>query len=275
MIVTMTVFIVAIILIVLFLVYLFLLAPHTLPKGMDNALWQANYAHRGLHSKDKTMPENSMAAFRLAVESGYGIELDINLTVDNQIVVFHDDNLKRVCGVDKLIADCTYEELQQYRLCGTDEKIPLFSEVLKLVDGRTPLIVELKATKRNSELCRRTADMLNDYKGTYCIESFHPLLVRWFYKNRPEIVRGQLSAGYKEFGSLPFYQRLILSSLLTNVVTRPHFVAYRHQDANHKLRLSLFKLLGGKLAAWTVRDNDNIDYCRERFDVIIFEFFRP
>lgn len=271
----MTGFIIAIVLIVLFLVYLFLLAPHTLPEGVDHTLWQANYAHRGLHSKDKSVPENSMAAFKLAVEAGYGMELDINLTVDNQIVVFHDDNLKRVCGVDKLIADCTYEELLQYRLCGTEEKTPLFSEVLKLIDGRMPLIVELKATKRNNELCRRAADMLKDYKGTYCIESFHPLLVRWFYKNRPEIVRGQLSAGHKEFGSLPFYQRLILSSLLTNVMTRPHFMAYRHQDAHHKLRLSLFKLLGGKLVAWTVRDNDDIDYCKKRFDIIIFEFFRP
>ncbi len=271
----MTVFIIAAVIVIVFLLYLFLLAPGDFPKTADPSLWKAYYAHRGLHSKDKTVPENSMAAFARAVEAGYGIELDLNLTTDDRIVVFHDDNLLRVCGADKQVPDCTYDELQQYRLCGTTERIPLFSEVLVLVNGRVPLIVELKATKRNRELCRRAAELLKEYHGPYCIESFHPALVRWFYKNRPEVVRGQLSAGYKDFSTLPLYQSVGLSSLITNVITRPHFVAYRHQDAKHKLRLRLFKWLGGKLVCWTVRDTDDINDCLKRFDVIIFEFFRP
>lgn len=260
---------------IVFLLYLILIAPADTEKGEGDHLWRYRYAHRGLHSKDKSIPENSMAAFNRAVEAGYGMELDINLTADDKIVVFHDDTLTRMCGVDRHIADCTYEELKGLTLLKTQEHIPLFEDVLALVDGKVPLIVELKSTKRNSDLCRLAAQMLDNYHGPYCIESFHPAIVRWFCKNRPKVIRGQLSAGTRCFESLPRYQAILLSSLITNVVTRPHFVAFKHEDARKKLRLSLFRFIGGKLLGWTVRDTDDIAYCNKRFDTIIFEFFRP
>jgi len=255
--------------------YSFLLAPGRVSKKMNSLFQVTKYAHRGLHSIDKSIPENSLAAFSAAVAAGYGIELDLHLTADGKIVVFHDDNLIHMCGVNKNIADCTYSELLKYRLCGTNEKIPLFSEVLALIDGRVPIIVELKASKKNIELCNEVAKLLDMYQGPYCIESFHPGIVRWFYKNRPHFVRGQLSAGCKCFNSLPFFHRLLLSSLLTNVVTRPHFVAFRHEDSIRKFRLNLFKLLGGKLVAWTVRNTSDMKYCQKFFDAVIFEFFTP
>lgn len=270
----MTFIIIALIIVALSALYAFLLAPGRQTKK-DNHLYEAKYAHRGLHNKDKTIPENSLTAFSKAVEAGYGMELDINLTTDNQVVVFHDDTLLRVCGVDKAVADCSYEELMQYRLLGTDEKIPLLSEVLELVGGHVPLVVELKHTKRNNELCEKAAQLLDEYEGPYCIESFHPGIVKWFHKNRPNIIRGQLSAGLKNYKGLPMYQGVLLSSLLTNFMTRPHFAAYKHEDTHHKLRLNLYKLLGGKLIAWTVRDTDDIKYCENYFDTIIFEFFTP
>lgn len=254
-------------------IYIFLLAPGVLPE--TDGIWDASYAHRGLHSKDKSVPENSLAAFSLAADKGYGIELDIQLTADEQVVVFHDDNLKRVCGVDKALCDCTYEELRKFRLHDTDERIPLFGDVLSLVGGRVPLIVELKNSKRNALLCAKSAAMLDEYKGAYMIESFNPGIVRWFKKHRPHVVRGQLATGRKDYASLPFYQGAILTLLLANFAARPHFVAFKHENSHHKARLSLFKALGGKLVAWTVRDTDDIAYCLKRFDAIIFEFFEP
>jgi len=263
--------------IILFLpaAYIALLAPGRYPKNAPEGLWTHCYAHRGLHAKDKSVPENSLAAFSAAAEAGYGMELDINLTKDGQVVVFHDDSLKRVCGVDKLITDCTYPELLQYRLHDTEQKIPLLTDVLSLVAGRAPLIVELKVTRNNRELCQKAAAILDSYAGPYCIESFHPGIVRWFYKNRPQVVRGQLAAGFKDYSGIPAYQALLLSSLLVNAAARPHFAAYKHEDSHGKLRLALYRLLGGKLVAWTVRDGDDTDDCKKRFDVIIFEFFRP
>ena len=263
------------VIILLFLIYLFLIAPGRFPSKGNRDLWKTKYAHRGLHSRDEKIPENSLAAFSLAAESGYGIELDLQLTLDGQIVVFHDDSLKRVCGVDKLIWDCTYAELQQYRLSGTDQRIPLFTEVLALVNSRVPFILELKTSKRHRELCEKTAPVLDVYTGPYCIESFNPAIVSWFRKNRPQVVRGQLSSGYKDFGVLPIWQAMLLSSLMTNVASRPHFVAFRHEDSHHKLKLGLYRLLGGKLVGWTVRDTDDRDYCFKFFDTVIFEFFKP
>lgn len=270
----MTLIIIAIIASVLFALYIFMIAPGR-NSERKSLLYASKYAHRGLHNKDKTIPENSMLAFSQAVNAGYGIELDINITTDNKVVVFHDDTLQRVCGVDKSISDCTYDELTKYNLLGTSQTIPLFSDVLELVNGKIPLIVELKHTKRNRELCENSAMLLDNYKGAYCIESFNPFIVGWFRKNRPSVVRGQLTAGLKEYKYLPLYQGILLTSMLANCCTRPNFVAYKHQDSHNKLKLKLFKLLGGSLVGWTVSDTDDIEYCIDYFDAIIFEFFRP
>ena len=259
----------------LFLFYLYIISPAELPTNSDARLWRNSYAHRGLHQKDKSVPENSMAAFAKAVEAGYGMELDINLTADGKVVVFHDSSLLRVCGVDRQISDCTEAELSAYRLENTGEVIPLLEDVLKLVDGRAPIIIELKNTKNWPELCAKAAELLSDYHGPYCIESFHPGIVRWFYKNQPKVVRGQLSADHRSFEGTPLWQSLLIASIMTNAAARPHFIAYNHKDARQRLSLRLFHLLGGKLAGWTVRDTDNSEDCRNRFDVIIFEFFRP
>lgn len=271
----MTVLIIVIIIVFIFALYVFLIAPGRIPKAAPAELWNYRYAHRGLHDRENTIPENSLPAFAAAAESGYGIELDLNITTDDKVVVFHDDNLKRVCGVDRNITDCSFDELSQYRLSGTDESIPLFTEVLSLVGGRVPLIVEFKNSKRNAALCEKAAAILDSYNGMYCIESFHPGIVLWFKKHRPNIVRGQLAAGRKEYGSAPWLEALFASSLLINITGRPHFAAYRHEDSHRKFRLWLFRRLGGKLAGWTVRDTDDIEWCENYFDVIIFEYFKP
>ena len=154
------------------------------------------FAHRGLHDNGSDAPENSMAAFRKAVESGFGIELDVQLTADLVPVIFHDPDLLRVCGVNRQVRDCTYAQLQEYKLFGSNERIPTLREFLEMVDGRVPLIVEFKSEDTDMTLCRIIDPMLKAYKGVYCIESFNPLVLFWYRIHRPGVMRGQLSDGF-------------------------------------------------------------------------------
>ena len=184
------------------------------------------YAHRGFHGEEG-IPENSMAAFKKAKGAGYGIELDVQLTKDGVMVVHHDYDLKRTCGVNKKITDLTYRELCRYRLMGTRERIPRFVEVLREVDGKVPLLVELKMETCNRKLCKKVAKALDQYKGLYCMECFHPYALYWFKKNRPEVIRGQLSEQFlKEKEEGTFTRKIgyfIVKNLLTNFITKPDF----------------------------------------------------
>lgn len=286
-----------IILLFLFLLsvlFVFLIAPARVSTELRKQFTGSRFAHRGLHSKDKSVPENSLAAFRLAVENGYGIELDIRFTKDKQLVVFHDDTLLRMCETDRRVDEFTYEELQKFRLLDSTQQIPLFSEVLSLVDGQVPLLVEIKTGPENALLCSHAYDMLRQYHGPYCIESFHPMIVRWFKKNAPQILRGQLSAPPQAFeGTLSRVSAFLLSRLLTNFLARPHFIAYHKGKSPFPVRLC--QKLGAMRAVWTLRDEDYADasitksYPNEtplgsnhkpielfgENDMIIFEFFRP
>lgn len=165
------------------LLWLFL-RPGRYGEAQKQLVYGVNHAHRGLHTKDKTVPENSLPAFRAAAEAGYGVELDIQLSRDGQVVVFHDDTLDRVCGVHGRVDEFTFEELRGMRLCGTQETIPLLTEVFEVMGGRTPMIIELKTGRRNDELCEKGLALMRAYNGPYCIESFDPRIVRWFRKMR-------------------------------------------------------------------------------------------
>ena len=192
------------------------------------------YAHRGLHDKEHGIPENSLAAFRLAAEHGYGAELDVHLMRDGRLAVIHDASLKRTAGADVLVEDLTAEELKTYRLEGTDERIPLLEEVLELFQDRTPLIIELKAERGNhAALAEATCRMLDRYRIHYCIESFDPRCLIWLKKNRPEIVRGQLSEQFLRHGETAGHGKAamwLLGNLFSNIAAKPDFIAYRFSD---------------------------------------------
>ena len=160
--------------------YAFLIAPARRDREKTAPFYGRNFAHRGLHKLDKSVPENSIPAFDAAARIGYGIELDVRLSADGRVVVFHDDDLKRICGVDARVDELSWDELSTLKLCGTPNHIPLFSEVLAVIDGRCPIIVELKRGRRHAELCRKTYELLRSYKGRYCVESFDPRIVFWF-----------------------------------------------------------------------------------------------
>lgn len=248
----------------------FAIAPAMGGKEKAKSLMGRNYAHRGLHTEDKQVPENSLPAFAAACEAGYGMELDVQLSKDGEVVVFHDDTLNRVCGVDARVDDLTLAELKELSLCGTKETIPLFTEMLAVVDGREPLIVELKTGPHNDELCEKTLAILKEYKGEYCVESFDPRIVRWFRMNAPEIVRGQLAMKPERYdASMPAWQRFALGNCLMNFMTRPHFIAYEIGD--HPFLVQMEILMGAVKVGWTSHDNTH----EGDHDMVIFEFYKP
>ena len=233
------------------------------------------YAHRGLHAPGR--PENSMAAFRAALEGGYGIELDIHLMKDGNLAVIHDASLKRTAGADVKIEDLTVAELEDYRLQGTEEKIPLFSQVLTLFDGKAPLIVELKCENNNyAALCEAAMAMLDDYNGAYCVESFDPRCVLWLKKHRPRVIRGQLAENwFRTKHPMPAVLKFLLACLTGNFVTRPDFTAYKFADRKMFGIDICRKLWGVQGVSWTLKTKEDYDTAVKEGWIPIFEGFRP
>lgn len=179
-------------------IYLYMLKPNSGRKEQMKPFEEVYIAHRGLFNNDTKAPENSLSAFRKAVDAGYGIELDVQLTKDCQLVVFHDAMLNRMCHVDKKLTDYTYRELQRYILADSGERIPLLKDVLKIVKGKVPLIIEIKPEGDFIGTARMLSSIMKDYRGLYCVESFHPGAVHWFRKHDPDVIRGQLSTNYRK-----------------------------------------------------------------------------
>ena len=233
------------------------------------------YAHRGLHSPG--VPENSMAAFAKAKAAGYGVELDVHLMKDGNLAVIHDSSLKRTAGKDVRIEDLTASDLDSYCLEGTRETIPLLSQVLELFRGEAPLIIELKSQKDNyGALCAAACELLKDYTGTYCIESFDPRCVAWLRKHRNEIIRGQLTENFfRTGGSLPAVLKFVMRHQLLNVFTRPDFVAYCFQDRKTVSNFLCREVWGVQGVTWTIKTQEDLETaCREGW-IPIFENITP
>ena len=230
------------------------------------------YAHRGLYDNQGGVPENSLPAFRAASEKGYGVELDVQLSLDGQVVVFHDDTLDRITGIHGNVSDFSLSQLQQMKLLGTEETIPLFTDVLAVLrQGAGPLIVELKAGKRNAELCEKTRNLLRDYPGVYCVESFSPAIVSWFKKHAPEVIRGQLAMPRKDYSpDLPAIAARALALCLPASLDKPDFIAYKIGPRPD--RVLRMRKKGVLLIGWT-----SLDYeadAKEN-DGVIFESCTP
>lgn len=271
----MNVFVICLIIVaVLAALYLFLVCPRIFRKPDYSHLYGVHYAHRGLFDNDSDAPENSMAAIKKAVDADYGIEFDVRLTKDGIPVVFHDDSLERMCGIQKNVWEYTLKELQQIKLAKSNETIPTFEDVLKVVNGQVPLIIEYKIPFTDVEVCEKANALLESYKGPYCIESFQPLAVQWYKNNRPDVVRGQLSMEFfrtKERRKDFLYW--CLSMLLVNVMGRPDFIAYNHFHANNMSR-RICKMLGALSVAWTIRSQEEFEQAKDKFDLFIFDSCR-
>lgn len=256
------------VILLLLLIYFALVMPRVVDRPDVSYMLMRKFAHRGLH--DENAPENTLAAYSLAIEGGYGIEIDVRLTSDKVPVVFHDPTLQRMFGVDKKVSELTLEELKEYTFPGTKEKIPTFAETLELVGDRAPLLIELKGEDADMEVCGAVADMLDAYSGVFAIQSFNPLHLRWMKQHRPQFVRGQLAS--KRNAEINPFLSFALSQMLLNFLSRPDFASY-----NHKYRtpaLGIFNLFGAPRFAWTLRDAETEEKVKARFDNVIFENYK-
>lgn len=253
------------------LLLLFLAAPGRAGQEKTAPFRGRYFAHRGLHTRDGAVPENSLAAFRRAAEAGWGVELDVRLTADGRVVVFHDDTLDRVCGVSGRVDSFTYDQLQAFPLRGTAERIPLFSDVLTLLAGKVPVIVELKTGPRNRELCEKTLALMREWGGELCMESFDPTIVAWFRRHAPEFFRGQLATAPADYrkGGQPAPAAFLLSATLLNFLGRPQFIAYRIGPRPWTTRLA--EALGAVKIGWVARKPSD----EAGLEAVIFEFYEP
>ncbi len=244
-------------------IYLFLIFP---ADGRKAKAFDGKYiAHRGLHGGQTV--ENTLEAFKKAVEKGYGVELDIQLSSDKIPVVTHDYDLKRVFGIEKKVKDLRCEELNHIG-------VPTLSEVLAVLDGKVPLVAEIKGEDFNTEVCEKAAELLDCYNGLYCVESFNPIHVRWFKKNRKNVVRGQLSTAFgKKRGEKFNFLHMMLRHLLMNFLSRPHFIAYEYKYCGLSARLC--KLLGAHMVCWTPKSKEDELKASKYYSTFIFEDYEP
>ncbi len=254
--------------------YAWLVKPN-LPRRDISSLMGVDYAHRGLWNADDGRPENSLAAFRAAADKGYGIELDVHRTKDGCLVVHHDDSLKRLTGVDIRIAEST---LAQVRACmlPNGEPVPTYDEVLDLVAGRVPMIVEVKVEGNAEELSRAVYERMQRYAGPWCMESFYPGAVKWYRVNAPEVIRGQLAfnqAGKGKTAAL-WWRNIGIASMTQNVLSRPDFIAFEAVgERKWCLPMVLLRRMQPWFVAWTIRSQADMDALRGRYDLQIFEKF--
>ena len=254
----------------LFLTYLFAIKTRNGNKDMERLL-DRKYAHRGFHGEGAE--ENSLTAYERAIERGYGIEIDIRFSKDGELVVFHDETLKRVCGIDKKVVDLTVAELKELKLGNTEDTIPTFAEFLKYINGRAPLLIEIKQDMGEGDVASAAAEVLKDYKGDYLIQSFNPKAVAVFKKKLPSAVRGILSDNFfrEKERRKPLY--FFLKNLMLNFLCRPDFVSFNHEEWERSFTLRFVKrVYGSTLFAWTVRSaEDEKKATALGFKGIIFE----
>jgi glycerophosphoryl diester phosphodiesterase len=237
-------------------------------------LFHPAVAHRGLWSPDGP-PENSLGAFQAACATGYGVELDVQLSADGEAMVFHDDDLKRMTGAEGRIGDRTAADLAQLRLAGSDETIPTLLDTLALIGRRAMVHVELKTPYGQvGPLEQRVHDILIDHNGPVCVIGFNPYSHAWFAERFPGVLRGLDSYSYKRAPHLAESQRRSFAELEHLAIARPHFLALG-LDMLPSPKAAKLRAEGMPIVAWTVRDPAQWETVKDGCDNLIFEGFHP
>jgi glycerophosphoryl diester phosphodiesterase len=239
-----------------------------------NAEWLTTtpIAHRGLH--DEEYPENSLPAFVAAANSGFALELDLHMSSDGRLVVFHDADLKRMTGQGGFVADVQAAALTQLRLSGTEYVIPLFEEVLELVEGKAPILAEIKAGSSMTRVGPVLRTLIAGYGGPVAVQSFDPRVLLWLKKHAPHVVRGQISGAFDGEQLFPA-QEFLLRSMLLNVLSRPDFLAFDLR-AMPSASVSAWRIiLDAPLLLWTIRTPEELVAARKYGANVIFEALRP
>lgn len=252
--------------------YLFLICPR-LKKPDASPFLRVYYAHRGLHNEK--IPENSLTAFRRAAEHGFGIELDVQLSADGMPVVFHDFMLSRMCAIDRRVDELTFAQLQELTLENTEEKIPSLSQVLSLVDGRVPLLIEIKMDHFTQPTPRIVNSLLRVYNGPYCVQSFHPAALYWYRRHRPDVLRGQLSTHFNAENRTLSPLQWLLGKMVLNFISRPDFISYNWVFRWDLSRILCCRVFRAHSAGWVIRSKGELATCKKPFQMYIFEDFMP
>ena len=227
-------------------------------------------AHRGLHNIEKGIPENTIAAFEKAIQKNLAIELDVHILKDNTIVVIHDNDLKRCCNINKKIKDMTLNEIKGIRLFDTEYKIPTLVDVLDYVDGRVPIIIEVKTDRPAKAICPYLLDILKNYKGKVAIKSFDPLVCLWFKKHAPEYTRGLLVSDFKNDKKHKLLKRAFISSLIFVPICKPDFLSVGTSMLKSK-KIKKLRKKGLTILGWTFRNKYDFVKYDSYCDSYIFE----
>lgn len=223
-------------------------------------------SHRGIHDNKKIF-ENTLEAISLAVNKGYIIEIDVHLTKDNKLVVFHDYNTKRITKKDMIIEDSIYNDLNDQTII----HIPLLEEVLNLVDKKVPLLIEIKQERKVGNLEQNLMNILKDYQGEYAIQSFNPKVLYWFKKNYSKILRGQLSYQYKS-KKIPKLSKYLLKNMFFNFITKPNFISYKYDELSLP-KISKYKQKNITILGWTITTQKDYNKYIKMYDNLICEKF--
>lgn len=254
-------------------------AARSAPLTAEQRAWitERGFAHRGLHDALRGIAENSLTSFEAAVAQGYGVELDVHLSSDGVPVVFHDEELARMTGVEGEVGEWSLEELKTLKLIPSDDPIPTLAEALSLIGGQTPVLVEIKNHgKPVGPTESAVYEVIKEYNGPLCVQSFNPMSLSWFVRNAPHVLRGLISYSFPvEEVPLKATTRFLLKNLLFTPLCKPHYIAYRHSDlAHHRLkRLHRMRARGTPVLAWTILTQEEADLARHRVDNVIFEGF--
>lgn len=230
-------------------------------------------AHRGFHNED--LPENSMAAFEKAIELGFAIELDVHLSKDGIPVVFHDEELERMTGSNGRVSQYILSSLKKLHLNGTEQTIPTLEEVLELVDGRVPLIIELKVNDHNGEFEAEVMKYLHFYEGDYTIQSFNPFTLKWIRSHYPNTVLGLLVTSDFSDTDLNLPKRKLLQYMALAPVIRPDYIGLDYKTFNIAQYYLIKMMTHGHIIFWTIDNMDLYEECQDLCDNIIFEGFIP
>jgi glycerophosphoryl diester phosphodiesterase len=242
---------------------------------MNDVSWLKTsfFAHRGFHDIKHQVVENSVLAFEQAIAHEYGIELDVRMTKDQQIVVFHDTSLKRLCGVDVLVEATNLASLKTYSYLASEANIPTLQEVLNVIDGKVPLLIELKTKKNAKKISRNVQNLLENYKGLYAIQSYDPRVLLWYKQNAPRVLRGQIAQRNRRKEKNAFV-RFLTNHMFLNVYTKPDFINYRISDLPRK-QLDVLKQKGLPILSFTAKSQKDFDFVKKHYDNAMFEGFHP
>ncbi len=240
-------------------------------------LFDRPIAHRGLHND--IYPENSMPAYQLAIDNNFNIEIDVHVSKDGQVVVFHDDNLKRVCGVNKKVKDCTVEELKSYPLAGTEYTIPTLKEFLDLIDGKVGILCEIKGVSPfDLHIVKATCKELENYKGNIAIQSFNFAAVI-YARRHTNLASGELCTWASLDGKKPrSHITDFMGKMWICKVSKPHFIAYDARAISSKLSPNKWLDKWKKklpTIVWTVNSEERMEDARKYASNIIFENLSP